>query len=140
MTESCAVPNFDSTQLSVLAILFTDIVLLLIMLTGLLRMRFRGAGSLNLARFLWNQVRWWPFSLTATLSNPPMGISVHRVSSGFLLPQLPRSLQQYVWLFFCIPLLVFYLDHYFTSQVFMILNLNGNLFFISFDLSKADVD
>lgn len=80
------------------------------------------------------------FSLTAILSNPPMGIFVCRVLSGFLLPPLPRSLQQYVWLFFCKLSLDFYLDRYFTSQVFMILNLNGNFLFISSDLSKVDVD
>jgi hypothetical protein len=49
--------NLDSTIPSTLAILFTDIVLLVTMLIGLFRMRVKGAGELNLAHFLWKQVR-----------------------------------------------------------------------------------
>jgi hypothetical protein len=41
----------------------TDIILLLIMFVGLLRLRRRhGGGTFGLARLLWKQVRWLFFS------------------------------------------------------------------------------
>ena len=51
--------NVGSDRLTIIAILFTDVVLLLIMLTGLLRMRLETGGALRFGRILWNQVRWW---------------------------------------------------------------------------------
>ena len=52
-----------------ISILFTDVVLLIIMLIGLLRMRLESGGALRFGRILWNQVRWWQFALAATLPN-----------------------------------------------------------------------
>ena len=49
--------NVESTIPSTLAMLFTDIVLLVTMLIGLFRIRIKGASELNLARLLWKQVR-----------------------------------------------------------------------------------
>jgi hypothetical protein len=39
----------------------TDIILLLIMFVGLLRLRRHGGGTFGLARLLWKQVRWLLF-------------------------------------------------------------------------------
>ena len=44
----------------------TDIVLLLIMLVGLLRLRQGSRGTFGLAQFLWKQV-WWNSSLIAVI-------------------------------------------------------------------------
>ena len=51
--------------------LTTDVFLLLIMLIGLLRMRFEAGGALSLGRILWKQVRW-QFSLLVILPNSIM--------------------------------------------------------------------
>ena len=40
--------------------LAADILLVLIMLLGLLRLRDRAGGMFGLALLLWKQVRWWP--------------------------------------------------------------------------------
>ena len=61
--------NFDSTKLTVVSSLVTDVALLLIMLTGLLRLRLKAGGALSLGRILWNQVQWWQFSLAVILLN-----------------------------------------------------------------------
>ena len=49
--------NFEATKPNVAISLITDVVLLLIMLTGLIRLRLRGGGAFALGRMLWNQVR-----------------------------------------------------------------------------------
>ena len=49
--------NVKADRLTIIAILFTDVVLLLIMLSGLLRMRLETGGTLRFGRILWNQVR-----------------------------------------------------------------------------------
>jgi hypothetical protein len=51
--------NVQKSKHPVIANLVSDIILLLIMLVGLLRMRIHGAGTLHMGRFLWKQVRWW---------------------------------------------------------------------------------
>jgi hypothetical protein len=61
---ACAVDNFDSTKITVVASLVTDIGLLLIMLIGLLRFRLESSGAMNLAHILWNQVQWLHLPLT----------------------------------------------------------------------------
>jgi hypothetical protein len=42
--------------------LVTDLVLLVTMFVGLLRLRRQGAGRFALGRLLWKQVRWRHFS------------------------------------------------------------------------------
>jgi hypothetical protein len=49
-------PNSDVTKLNVIVTFVTDIILLLMMLAGLLRLRMGGGGMLDLGRFLWKQV------------------------------------------------------------------------------------
>ena len=60
--------DIQSTKLGVIVALVTDVVLFLIMLSGLLRLGVHGSGTFVLGRFLWKQVWWCRFSLTAPLS------------------------------------------------------------------------
>jgi hypothetical protein len=55
-----------SAKPAIIGVLITDIVLLVTMLIGLLRMRVQAGSTFGLARILWNQVRWWQFT-AATL-------------------------------------------------------------------------
>jgi hypothetical protein len=54
--NACVVTNIQSCKISLIILLAADVVLLLVMLTGLLRLRRRGGGSLELGRLLWKQV------------------------------------------------------------------------------------
>ena len=66
--------KFEATKPTVFASLLTDVVLLLIMLIGLLRLRLGAGGTFDLGRLLWNQVRWWLFSLAVIHAISLMGI------------------------------------------------------------------
>lgn len=59
----------EATKPTVFASLITDVVLLLIMLVGLLRMRLDRSGSFALGRILWKQVRSSQFFLAVILPN-----------------------------------------------------------------------
>ena len=48
--------NTEKTKPSIIASLITDIILLLIVLIGLLRLLHNGGGSFGLGRLLWKQV------------------------------------------------------------------------------------
>jgi hypothetical protein len=52
--------NLETSKANIIVTLATDIILLLIMLFGLLRLRVQGAGMFGLGRLLWRQVglRW----------------------------------------------------------------------------------
>lgn len=52
------VVNTQSNTASLISMAVTDIILLLIMIVGLLRLRFHGGGTFGLARLLLKQV-WW---------------------------------------------------------------------------------
>jgi hypothetical protein len=52
------VVNTQSNTASLISMAATDIILLLIMIVGLLRLRFHGGGTFGLARLLLKQVRW----------------------------------------------------------------------------------
>ena len=54
--EICVPLNIESNKLTVIAMFTVDIVLALMMLIGLLRLRGRGGGMLDLGRLLWKQV------------------------------------------------------------------------------------
>jgi hypothetical protein len=56
VTTLCEVPNSDITKLNVLATLATDVILLLMVLAGLLRLRLGGGGMFDLGSFLLKQV------------------------------------------------------------------------------------
>jgi hypothetical protein len=77
--NACALLNVDSTKPAIIGSLFSDVVLLLIMLIGLLRLRCEGGGAFALGRTLWRQVRWRQFILAAVLPNSRMWIFARRV-------------------------------------------------------------
>jgi len=72
--RSCVVSNSTATKVNILVTLATDIVMLLIMLVGLLRWRFREGGASSLGRFLWIQGLIW--LLLATLGHLPAAVFV----------------------------------------------------------------
>jgi hypothetical protein len=53
------VVNLRITKLNILVSLVTDIVLLLIMFFGLLRLGFHERGAFGLGRLVWKQVGHW---------------------------------------------------------------------------------
>jgi hypothetical protein len=48
------------------------------MLIGLLRLRLGAGGAFGLGRVLWNQVRWWLFSLAVIHAISLMRISIRK--------------------------------------------------------------
>jgi len=50
-------PDMESAKLAVMITYVADVILILTMLLGLLRIRGRGGGVLDLGRLLWKQVR-----------------------------------------------------------------------------------
>ena len=70
--------KFEATKPTVFASLLTDVVLLLIMLIGLLRLRLGAGGAFGLRRLLWNQVRWWSFFLALIYTVSLMRISIQK--------------------------------------------------------------
>ncbi|KAI0281717.1 hypothetical protein BC826DRAFT_350416 [Russula brevipes] len=69
--DSCMPRNAEiSIKLGTISTLATDIVLLLIMLVGLLRLRVQGAGTLSLGQLLWKQGIIWFFIATAAGALP----------------------------------------------------------------------
>jgi hypothetical protein len=53
---TCVITDIHSTKLNMTATLITDIVLLLIMLSGLLRLGFNEPGVFGLGYLMWKQV------------------------------------------------------------------------------------
>ncbi|SRR6266403_1112010 len=65
--RSCAITNIVDCRGFYIVLLLTDVVLLLIMLSGLLRIRFSAGGSFYLSRLLWKQVGHCQFLLAVML-------------------------------------------------------------------------
>ena len=57
--STCLIVNLHISQLNILVTLATDIILLLIMFFGLLRLGFHEHSTFGLGRLLWKQVRNW---------------------------------------------------------------------------------
>jgi len=88
---SCDTPNIQSNKLAITAMPVTDIALLVIMLIGLLRIRHRGGGRLDLGRLLWKQGVIYLF--VATIAEiPPAVFLLLDLNIGldymFLMPSL----------------------------------------------------
>ncbi|KAI0276823.1 hypothetical protein BC826DRAFT_1114015 [Russula brevipes] len=66
LTLTCLPRNAEISKLSTISTFVTDIVLLLIMLVGLLRLRVQGVGTFSLGHLLWKQGIIW--FLIATLA------------------------------------------------------------------------
>ena len=56
VAKSCIITNIDTCKISIVSCFVADIILLLVMLAGLLRLRRRGGGSYDLWHLLWKQV------------------------------------------------------------------------------------
>ncbi|KAH9990095.1 hypothetical protein BJV77DRAFT_634846 [Russula vinacea] len=80
--NACALLNVYTTKPAVIGSLFSDVVLLLIMLFGLLRLRCKGGGAFSMGRTLWKQGLIW--LLVATVAEVP--------STVFLILNLNDSL------------------------------------------------
>ena len=53
---TCVVYNATENALTLISMAVTDIVLLLIMLVGLLRLRYHGGATSGMTHLLWKQV------------------------------------------------------------------------------------
>ena len=53
--------NSEDSKLNIIVIFITDIILLLMVLVGLIRLRYHGGGTLGLGRLLWKQVAFRGF-------------------------------------------------------------------------------
>jgi len=73
-SRHCVVSNSIDEKINIIVTTSTDIVLLLIMLVGLLRQRFREGGASSLSRFLWSQGLIW--LLLATIGHLPAVVLV----------------------------------------------------------------
>jgi len=67
---ACLPRNAETSKLGTTSTFVTDIVLLLIMLVGLLRLRVQGAGALSLGQLLWKQGIIWFLIATAAGALP----------------------------------------------------------------------
>jgi len=54
--STCLIVNLHISELNILVTLATDIILLLIMFFGLLRLGFHERGAFGLGRLMWKQV------------------------------------------------------------------------------------
>ncbi|KAF8496189.1 hypothetical protein F5888DRAFT_414485 [Russula emetica] len=68
-SNSCVLLNPQSNELNIISSLVTDVVLLLIMVVGLLRLRIGEGGAFGVGRVLWNQSLIWLF--LATIAEVP---------------------------------------------------------------------
>jgi hypothetical protein len=68
LLATCIITNIHSTKLNMITTLITDVVLLLIMLIGLLRLGAHEPGVYGMGRFMWRQVR--VFALLASRGVP----------------------------------------------------------------------
>jgi hypothetical protein len=83
----------DKGVLSLIPTIFSDLVLILIMLVGLLILRHHGGGMFGLTPILWRQVWWW-FCLAVILSIDFNVLFFSRQLFGYHLPWLQGPRQQ----------------------------------------------
>jgi len=75
--DTCILFNVQIIKLNFISTLITDIVLLLVMLIGLLRLRLEGGGMLSLGRILWKQGVVWLFLATIAEVPPVVFLSLN---------------------------------------------------------------
>ncbi|KAH9968387.1 hypothetical protein BJV74DRAFT_889881 [Russula compacta] len=80
--QSCVAYNIETSKLSVIITLITDVVLLFIVLVGLFRMRLQDGGPFGIGRLLWTQGVIW-FVLTAAAGVPPVVFIILDVNYPF---------------------------------------------------------
>ena len=67
--STCLIGNLHTiSELNIFVTLATDIILLLIMIFGLLRLGFHERDAFGMGRLLWKQVRYWCFLLAVMFS------------------------------------------------------------------------
>ncbi|KAI0294354.1 hypothetical protein BC826DRAFT_341154 [Russula brevipes] len=71
---ACENDNTQTNTLSLIAMVVTDISLLLLMLFGLFRIRFHGVGMIGLSQLLWKQGVLW--LLIATIAEVPPAVFI----------------------------------------------------------------
>ena len=119
--HTCLVVNLHISELNILVTLATDIILLLIMIFGLLRLGFHERDAFGLGRLMWKQVRYGRFLLAVAF----YAYTVARIHKGVIwllvatIAEVPPAVSDWTH----IPLLSAYLD--IMPQVFLCLNLNG---------------
>jgi hypothetical protein len=59
--DTCNTANAERDKVAILIMFAIDVIVVLVMFVGLLRLRGQGGGMLELGRLLWKQVRWWQF-------------------------------------------------------------------------------
>jgi len=87
--STCAVLNLETSKTNIIVTLATDIILLLIMLIGLLRLRVQGAGMFGLGRLLWTQGIIWLLIATAAEVPPTVFICLNLNDPFNLMFQTP---------------------------------------------------
>jgi len=90
--QFCTVLNSKSNQLNITVTLIADIILLLIVLIGLLRLRRDGGGRFALGRLLWNQGVLWLFLATVAEVPPTVLIALNLNDPLNLMFQLPAMI------------------------------------------------
>jgi len=90
-SNECLVQSVKSFQLSLIAVLITNIVLLLTVIVGLFRLRCSGGGSFGLQRFLWNQgIVWLLLAIVAEV--PPVVFILNMNKDVNLMFQIPSPI------------------------------------------------
>jgi hypothetical protein len=127
--STCLIVNMHISELNILVTLATDIILLLTMSFGLLRLGYHERSAFGLGRFLWKQVRYWRFWPWCPLSANIL-LFIHKgliwllvATIAEVLPAVGGQLNMPV------PPLIL------MSQVFICLNLNGR-FILSISSTK----
>jgi len=87
--ERCVVHNTESNKPNIIVTLITDIILLLIMLVGLLRIRRQGGGTFGLGQLLWKQGVIWLLLATFAEVTPVVFISLDLNDPLNLMFQVP---------------------------------------------------
>ncbi|KAF8491223.1 hypothetical protein F5888DRAFT_1075822 [Russula emetica] len=87
--QECMMLNTEKDKFSVISILISDIVLLLIVLIGLLRLLHDSGGTFALGRLLWKQGVIWLLIATVAEVPPTVFIVLNLNASFNLMSQLP---------------------------------------------------
>jgi len=92
--NKCSIPNVRSNLATMISLFITDIVLLVVMLIGLVRMAFHGRGGFSLGRLgglLWKQGLIW-FLLATTVELQPLVFVCLNMNDAFDMMFLMPSL------------------------------------------------
>ena len=92
LLATCIITNIHSMKLNMITTLITDVVLLLIMLIGLLRLGFHEPGVYGLGYLMWRQVSMSALFVSG-VSYPLIYSPFARVSFGSSLPPSSKSRQ-----------------------------------------------